>query len=166
VDADSPADTIKPARKLARKSARTRASDLGPVRLERQGGLVTLKATVKNSAERGFSLLIKEEGYYTLEAGVLGLDKNLVIHAKGPFPLVFRNHKKGDCILRGGHKRSFSDILNRSVRSVYAAIITACDREGPLAFVAIGRSGDVRVFSRDGIIDGFSFSIKFEGINV
>jgi hypothetical protein len=104
--------------------------DLGPVRLERKNGFVILKPAAKARSEAGFSLLINEAGSYTLKGRVSGLGKDLSINAGLPgqsagtdgfcagktigfplgkaigfaaaFPVVFRNHRKGDCIFKGG----------------------------------------------------------------
>jgi len=156
------------------------AQDLGPVRLERKGGRITLAPRIRSPFERGFSLLIKEAGSYTLKARVLGTKKALCINAgisqvgENPspreqifsggffasFPIVFRNHRKGDCILRGGHERRFSDIINRGACGLYSGIITVCDTIGLAAFiVAVG--GDLLVISRDGdSADGDKSHIK------
>jgi hypothetical protein len=129
-------------------------TDLGPVRLERRDGFITLTPAFRHHWERGFSLLIKEPGFYTLKgkihicvkdrspsgspeelpSGKTGL--HAVFYAQ--LPLVFRNHQEGDCIYRGGRKRRFSDILDNGDRSKYTGVITACGAEGPAAFIAIG----------------------------
>jgi hypothetical protein len=142
---------------------------------------------------RGFSLLIKEAGFYTLKGDVFGAGKNvsLCIHVVCPqapqntavqgaafraqLPLVFRDHKADDFIYKGGRKRRFSDILNSAERYRYAVIITAYDAQGPAAFIAIGACGackDVNLISRDETEDRacqylfFELSVKYEDINV
>jgi tRNA(Ile)-lysidine synthase len=162
------------------------AADLGSVRLDRRNGFITLAPSCpRNQAWEkrcGFSLLIKEAGFYTLNGEVLGVGKNLSLCIKegcpqtppntgfsANLPVVFRNHKAGDFIYKGGHKRHFSDILNSKERSRYTAIITACDAQGPAAFVAVGK--DFTVISRDDTQDGvfchsfFEISLKHEGID-
>jgi hypothetical protein len=145
---------------------RESAQDLGPIRLERKNGFLTMTPGIRRRGERGFSLLIKEAGLYTLEGKIWGGDKDLRIQVfqdgenqppeeRSPekclfsaiLPLVFRNHEKGDCLLRGGHKRRFSDTLDAGTRSRYSVIITACDAEGPAAFIAVGE--DLIVIPRD-----------------
>jgi len=150
-------------------AARGLAEDLGPVRFERKDGFVILKPAAKGRTERGFSLLIKEAGLYTLKGKVSGLGKDLHISVgvtpeqiagfntgkttgfPALFPVVFRNHRKGDSIFRGGRKRSFCDILDSYVdnlpHSVYTGVITASDKKGPAAFIAIGE--DLTVISRE-----------------
>jgi hypothetical protein len=177
------------------------AHDLGPVRLEAKSGYVNLTPVRRTQGDKGFSLLIKETGLYTLEGRVFGarslsgsMGKNLLIHAellaggeprptgsaeytgedggKTPdftvmnlfharsLPVVFRNHMKADCIIRGGHKRRLSDILITSTRSKYTGVITAYDAEGPAAFIAVGRSDDVKVIGRDGIKGRYAISLS------
>jgi len=158
--------------------------DLGPARLEWRDGFVTLRPVTRKPGERGFSLLIKEAGLYTLKANVSGLKKDLRINAgvspdrekpfsgtvfSAGFPLVFRNHSKGDCIVRGGHKRRFSDILDSVARSGYTGIITVCDAEGPVAFVASGGDSGKELFviGRDNAEAGGKYLFEvFGGLNV
>jgi tRNA(Ile)-lysidine synthase len=163
------------------------AADLGPVRLERRNGFITLApSSSRNQAGkkfRGFSLLIKEAGFYTLNGEVLDAGKNqsLCIKAGCPqatpntgfsaqLPLVFRNHKAGDFLYKGGRKRHFTDILNSSERSKYAGIITACDAQGSAAFIVYSGNG-ITVISRDEAQDGvcrnsyFELFLRHEGIN-
>jgi tRNA(Ile)-lysidine synthase len=185
------------------------AADLGPVRLDRRDGFITLapaqpreQTAGKFSASpdqlqavrRGFSLLIKEAGFYTLKGDTLGAGKNLSLYIKAGcpkappnataqgavfgalLPLVFRNHRAGDFIYKGGRKRRFSDILNSAERSRYTGIITACDARGPAAFIAYdarsAKGKDITVISRDEAKDGvcrnsfFELSLKYEGVNV
>jgi len=165
------------------------AADLGPARLDRRNGFITLtpgsprdQTAIKR---RGFSLLIKKAGFYTLKGEVLGVGKNLSLGIKVEctqtppntgfsviLPVVFRNHRAGDFIYKGGRKRRFSDILNRKERSRYTAIVTACDAQGLAAFIAISANGeDFTVISRDDTQDGvfchsfFEISLKYEGID-
>jgi len=76
-------------------------------------------------------------------------DDNCISFKAGAFPLVFRNHREGDRIVRGGHKRRFSDILDSKLLSGYTGIITVEDAEGPVAFVYMGRGGKLSVINRD-----------------
>ena len=133
------------------------AQDLGPVRFERKNAFITVSKASCGLGKKGFSLLIKEPGLYTLKGKVLGLSKNaeLAIKVSAPlsakFPVVLRNHQAGDRILRGGHKRRLSDILDPGIRSGRCGVITAIDAEGPLAFIAIGKKcgSDFTVIARD-----------------
>jgi tRNA(Ile)-lysidine synthase len=146
---------------LRRAVADGSIEDLGPVRLEKKEGFILLKSaghSARYRGKKGFSLLIKEAGIYTLKGKVLNGGKSKLIIRPGTyseksycfsavFPLVFRNHRESDCIYRGGRKRRLSDILDSKERSRYTNIITACDAEGPAAFVAIGKK--LLVLSRD-----------------
>jgi hypothetical protein len=141
----------------------------------------------KFGGERGFSLLIKEAGSYTLKGRVLGTGRNSCLSIKAEYsaagdntrrgkqgfsaelPLVFRNFREGDCIFRGGHKRRFSAILGSSSRSRYAVIITAEDALGLAAFIGIrGKSSltsgekDLIVMCRDSAGDSDSETLFFE----
>jgi tRNA(Ile)-lysidine synthase len=187
---DSKWPSRSPKRLVIRHAVREgTAADLGPARLDRRDGFITLTPgqprdqTVEN--RRGFSLLIKGAGFYTLKGGVLGVGKNLSLGIKAGcpqtppntgfsanLPVVFRNHRAGDFIYKGGRKRRFSDILNSRERSGYTAIVTVCDTQGPAAFVAVGAaSEDFTVISRDDTQDGvfchsfFEISLKHEGID-
>jgi tRNA(Ile)-lysidine synthase len=143
------------------------AADLGPVRLERQEGFITIRPVKKPRGERGFSLLIKEPGDYTLEGRTWGSGKargkalRIRVDTHAALPLLLRRHEKGDRLLKGGHKRRFSDILDSSVRSRYTDLITVCDAQGPAAFIAIGRCGlklkeSLVAIGKDGIKTGDS----------
>jgi len=134
------------------KSGHVKAQDLGKVRLESRNGYIFLLKAREMAGEHGFSMLIKEPGFYTIKGSVLGSGKlDLLVHAFS-FPLVFRNHAKGDCIIKGGHKRRFSDILERETRSRYTGVITVCDADGPAAFICLG--SDLLVIFRDSKASG------------
>ena len=148
------------------------AEDLGPARLERRNRFITLMPSLRQGGERGFSLLISEPGSYTLKAGLLGIDKNLCVNigASASFPLVFRNHRKGDCIIKGGHRRRFSGIISGPAKlagghSGNSAVITVCDAAGTLAFIAAPGSGSgAQVILRDGLETGLN--INFWSLDV
>jgi len=191
---ESKGHSQSPKRYVIRQAVREgTAADLGPARLERRNGFITLTPARRRdqTAEKrhGFSLLIKEAGFYTLKGEVLGAGKNLSlgIRAGCPqkppntgfsanLPTVFRNHRAGDFIYKGGQKRRFSDIINSRERSRYTAIITAWDAQGPAAFIAVGSRGtdgeSFTVISRDDKQDGvschssFEISLKHEGTDV
>ena len=158
------------------------SADLGPVRLERKNGYIEVKPARRKGGERGFSLLINECGLYTLKLSLIAPlpAGRIYIRAVNPelkdapqpraghgdaggnapcfeassFPLVFRNHRKGDRLYRGGHARSISGIMGSGARSGCAGIITACDTRGIAAFIAVGRDGELMVKSRDGAGSG------------
>lgn len=161
------------------------ASDLGPVRIEGKNGFVFLSKPLKSSSERGFSLLIKEPGLYTLKGKLLGLKKSSCLTikvwagnecgAEGRFeenavfsaklPAVLRSHRPGDRIIRGGHKRRLSDILDASARSECKGIISVCDADGLSAFIAIG-SGLTVLAGDKGDAIGIGCFFEFGGLDV
>ena len=160
------------------------SSDLGPVRLEKRNSFITLTPVSRQKEESGFSLLINGPGAYFIKGSVMGMENNLSIRFPDPddsppggyqfpmeavlstaagkaaclyvnsFPLVFRSHRAGDCIFRGGHRRSFSDILDKETRSGYTGLITACDTEGTAAIIGLGGNGDIIVTTRDKVWQG------------
>jgi len=179
-----------PKRSAVRRAVKQgKAADLGPMRLDRRNGFITLApSSPRNLAgekRRGFSLLIKEAGFYTLNGEALGAGKNLSFCIKAgcpqatpctgfsaQLPLVFRNHKAGDFIYKGRRKRYFTDIISSSERSKFAGIITACDTHGLAAFIAYDATGNsITIISRDETHDGvcqnsfFELLLKHEGIN-
>jgi len=176
---------------LRRAVERGSTEDLGPVRLERKNGFVVLKPAAKARTERGFSLLIKEAGLYTLKGKASGLGKDLSINAGSPaqpveaggsiggsasygadsftalFPVVMRNHRKGDCIIKGGRKRRFCDV-DKFPCTVYTRVITVSDKGGPVAFIAAGEeltviSGDDRTGDSDRSFFGISWKRNSHG---
>jgi len=144
-------------------------SDLGPVRLDRRNGYVTLSHAIKPGGEKGFSLLVREPGTFILKGSVLNIMRNLelCVHPDGEgvdsLPLVFRNYREGDRILRGGHRRGFSDILDSAGCSGYTGIITVCDLKGIAAIVGMTGDGCILVANRESAGlneagDGFSIN--------
>jgi len=160
------------------------AENLGPVRIQRRNGCIEMirlpGSGSRGAAERGFSLLIKEAGFYTLKGRVLGKGNPALCIRAGVagaenqpgvfsacFPIVFRNHRERDRIYKGGHRRRLSDILDREIRTGYTGIITAEDAEGPAAFVCFKRSGELLVISREAVGLGESFFFEvFGGLDV
>ena len=163
-----------PRRAVVRRSVEMEAAlanDLGPVRLRRQNDFIEmtpvrrpLGADGRGPGQRGFSLLIKEAGFYTLKGRVFGLGKpDLHVRAgvaeaenrsgtfSAGFPLVLRNLRESDRIFKGGHWRRFSDILDTDLCSGYAGKITAEDAEGNAAFICIKRSGELLLVCRDAV---------------
>ena len=169
---------------VRRAVSRTAAAavDLGPVRFRRHSGSVELTPAFRAPGEKGFSLLIKEAGAYTLRGKLLGAKKKLCVRAcldsdeQSPgmchgvffaaFPLVLRNHRASDRICKGGHKRRFSDILDRNTRSGYTVVITAEDMEGTAAFICINGDGELLVINREAANCGDTSPFKvFGGVN-
>ena len=149
--------------------------DLGPVRLCRRNGYIEMEKAPKARGGRGFSLLIDKAGLYTLKGKAFGMGKPglrievasgasvspSTFHAR--VPLVFRNHREGDRLLWRGHKRSFSDIIEKEARPGYTGVITASDAEGTAAFICFNRDGDLVVMERQNADASDSvFTVKVE----
>jgi len=176
-----------PRRAAVRRAAEKRAAaeDLGPVRLARKNGYIEMAPALLSGGDKGFSLLINKAGSYTLKGRVLGIRKSsgLLIRAGdsgggaclpcgkpmfcAKLPLVFRNHRDGDCMYRGGHKRRLSAIIDYGSRSEFAGFITAVDPFGVAAFIGVSGKGPDRgkvlLIDRDGAaVPGGSESFFFE----
>jgi len=171
-----------PRRAVVRRAAAgsTASINLGSVRFTRRDGFITLENGARHQWERGFSLLIKKTGFYTLKGSVLGRargggllirvrDAGSLADAEPPsvfcarMPLVFRKLREGDRIIKTGHARGFSDILDRDSRSKYTVIIVAEDSEGPAAFIGVEKAGRLLVISRDaGNASLFEVSLETE----
>jgi tRNA(Ile)-lysidine synthase len=139
----------------ALSGALNKAADLGPVRLQRAGDQLRVKPSCPEYLDRGFSLLIKAPGSYTLKGGafpyVSGGGLRFEVSTSAPhhagtsgrrgffarFPLVLRTWREGDFILRAGQKRRLSDILKEKALTGYGGSITAWDPEGCAAFIAL-----------------------------
>jgi len=163
--------------------------DLGPVRLRKQNGYIEMEDVTGGRGERGFALLIKEAGLYALEGRIFKSGKSPALRIQvfpsgeapipgvefiapefiARFPVVFRNYREGDRVYRGGHRRRFSDILDRSFRSEYTGITTACDAEGPVALFGMDRRGELLMLNREdaaadaseaGTPDSFLFKVS------
>ena len=152
---------------LRRAATKGDASALGPLQLQRQKGFITMKLNKIKAGERGFSLLIKEPGLYTLNKRVWGgsgnHDLNIRVGPSGEceisdehsigclfsvkLPVFFRSPMEGDRILLGGHRRSFSSIMNESSKS--ALVLVVQDVDGISAFIALDDKGSLMVNSRD-----------------
>ncbi|AEF86650.1 tRNA(Ile)-lysidine synthase [Treponema primitia ZAS-2] len=156
---DSPGG--QPRRRSLRLFAQREVSslDLGFASLADEGADITLRRKPR-SYEKGFSLLIKEPGIYKLKELTIkilsgaelenpGSASNedgkfpAVLPAKVPgfftgLPLVFRRYYPGDSISRGGRHYRGADITDKAGR---AALITAYDARGPVAFIGPGRAG-------------------------
>jgi tRNA(Ile)-lysidine synthase len=132
-----------------------RAADLGQVRLERDKDRIRVKPPEPGCFDRGFALLIKAPGSYTLKGGVFPYipPEGLRFEVSSPasrqagisgkpgfsalFPLVLRTWREGDFISGAGQKRRLSDILKENALSEYLGVVTAQDPEGCAAFIAV-----------------------------
>ncbi|MCL2092624.1 MAG: tRNA lysidine(34) synthetase TilS [Treponema sp.] len=150
-----------PKRSTVRKLRQGRLS--GSVFLERREGLLILGSPRLDQG--GFSFLIQEPGLHKIEGRVLGpgFTKDLVLRVSPPgegsppgsspgafyssLPLVFREHRRGDRILWGGHRRGFSDILGPKERGGFTRIITGENAAGLAVLVGIGR--DLRILAAE-----------------
>jgi len=177
-----------PRRTVVRRAAEgsTSSFNFGPVQFTRKNGFVTLESGARHQWERGFSLLIKEAGLYTLKGRTIGMAPGGCLHIRvrdspgsgkaaavdgfspamfyARAPLVFRGLREGDQIVKTGHKRGFSDIIDRENRSRYAIIIVAEDTEGPVAFIGIEKTGCLLAISGDaagtGVPGAFGVSLE------
>jgi len=114
-----------------------KAADLGPSRVFISNGLVILKK--KNPCfERGFSLLIKEPGLYTLNRVTIEVCEGLNSMAEGGgcfytrLPLVMRRCLKTDCIVKDGKKITSGRLYKSDERK---KLISAVDILGTAAFI-------------------------------
>ena len=160
--ADKPPSAPQRRAVVRNASRQLQSQDLGQVHFDNKNGYINLSIARRSRNEKGFSLLINKAGLYTLEGKVLGLGKNrdLRIKADAPaqFPLVLRNHQQGDRIIRGRHRRRFSDILGKVAN--FLKVITACDADGPAAFIGITNDWKIIVISREESKKG-AFEVSF-----
>ena len=163
-----------PRRAVVRRAAAMDAAspeDLGPVKKQRRKGFVTLETALQPPGERGFSLLLREAGSYTLKGrlicqGNAGLSPRQDLFIRpgkdsgdtisigqngfyALYPVVFRDHRSGDRISFDGRKRSLADILDRKAYSGYTGIVNVEDREGLAAIICTNQDGDLFAISRD-----------------
>jgi tRNA(Ile)-lysidine synthase len=155
--------------------ALTGAADLGPIRLERGKDHIRVKPSEPDCFDRGFSLLIKAPGSYTLKSSVFscGLPRGLTFEVSGPvpgyagipggqgffalFPLVLRAWREGDFISGTGQKRRLSDILKEKRLSGYHGVITAQDSGGCAAFIVAGGGQNVLLLRRNSVKGAAAF---------
>jgi tRNA(Ile)-lysidine synthase len=115
---------------------RVHAADLGPLRVWRKGGRVLLSLKKNRGSERGFALLIKAPGLYTLEEVTIAVEPcSLGADAAADvffalLPLVLRPFLKGDCIARSGGKT-----LNGERDRETGRVLCALDARGTAAFI-------------------------------
>jgi tRNA(Ile)-lysidine synthase len=142
-----------PRRQSLRLFARGEAGtlDLGRAILKNDAGRVSLALT--RSGERGFSLLIKGPGIYTLKWLCIRVFPGVGKSAEPPSPLkgagffacppvALRRHCPGDFVIRDGRKRR-----GRELAGGAGDLITAEDALGPAAFIAGGRDGSAAVLA-------------------
>jgi hypothetical protein len=160
------------------------AGDLGPVRVERRNGYIRLGVVSKSKSTKGFSLLIKETGFYTVKGNFavtvqdfsgsqngLGLGESFSLQSGEEerfcffyalLPLVFRAQEG---VLAAGQKRRFLDLLKNRKRpagpggDAAGGIIAAEDEKGIAAL--IGREGEnpVVLYRRENKAAGFCFML-------
>jgi tRNA(Ile)-lysidine synthase len=153
------------------------AADLGPIRLEKEKNFIRVIPAGREYFERGFSLLIKAPGSYTLKDGDFpGISPGGLVFealepagppaAKGFFarlPLVLRAHREGDLVFRAGQKRRLSDILKNETLSEYSGFITAQDSEGPAAFIALSGKKNILLLCRESTKGAAAFIVVSAG---
>jgi tRNA(Ile)-lysidine synthase len=168
----------RPRRAVLRRAvsgALNKAADLGPVRLERAGEQIRVKPAGPEYFDRGFSLLIKAPGSYTLKGGVFpyvprsGLSFDVSSPASrvagtsggwgffARFPLVLSTWREGDFILKAGQKRRLSDILKEKALPGYGGVITARDPEGCAAFIALKGENHILLLCRNHVQGAAAF---------
>ena len=117
------------------------AADLGPMQVCKQGRKVVISALKNSLCESGFSLLIKEPGFYNLKSiGIVVRPFNTQnahqqCSADGFYaclPLVFRQSFKDDFLVSKGHKIMRRNLVNASKTR---SLICAADRMGSTAFI-------------------------------
>ena len=113
------------------------AADLGPLRIKRDGSRILLFAGNNDVFERGFSLLIKEPGLYTLNKIRIEVRPFTDSAVSGWFcaslPLVFRPCFKDDFLVTTGRTIKPQDIAKGRQR-----LMSAADRFGIAAFLGSG----------------------------
>ena len=148
------------------------AVDMGPVRAFVDGGQVIVRKTRPRISERGFSLLIKEAGLYTLKGVTIeaanGLDSGgeTVSSFQARLPLVFRRALKSDCVAEDSGKivkaRAFSGGMRKRLISAVSTqgIAAFIGPEGLLARSAFGAAQNPRDYYT------VTIKIKIGGTNV
>jgi len=118
------------------------SADLGPLTVRRAGGSVVLTAGKKGVSESGFSVLIKEPGFYNLKKVSIEVCPSCGIGMENSFyallPFVLRKSFKDDFLVSGGKKTARRNLAKN--------LISAVDADGTAAF--IGSRGIV-LFARD-----------------
>ena len=113
------------------------AADLGPLRIKRDGGRVLLLGKRDDIFERGFSLLIKEPGLYTLKRTTIEvspfIDSGNSVGFCASLPIVFRPCFKDDSLVTAGRTIKPKDLVKSRKR-----LISAADRFGIAAFIRAG----------------------------
>jgi tRNA(Ile)-lysidine synthase len=134
---------IEPKRSVIRRfcAGSVNAADLGPMKVCKQGRQVVITALKNSLCESGFSLLIKEPGFYNLKSiaievrPVFTQDAHQQCGADGFYaclPLVFRQSFKDDFLVSKGKKIRRRDLVNASKMQ---GRICAADRMGTAAFI-------------------------------
>jgi tRNA(Ile)-lysidine synthase len=127
------------------------AGDLGPLRMERQGNSLVLKAAGHGTGSGGFSLLIRKKGSYTLKKKYI---KKYIIEvgkstanseAAGTkeeknffalLPLVLRPCRRSEAVSGLGQKNMISAIIEKEAGD--EKFIAAEDRRGIAAVIGAG----------------------------
>ncbi|MDR0719330.1 MAG: tRNA lysidine(34) synthetase TilS [Treponema sp.] len=141
-------------RLVSAAAGKVASGDLGPVRIENQEDYLVVKPVLAQEI-RGFSLLIKKAGFYTLNGrAVLRAEEFSPEMPAVPgersffavFPLLLRPCKISGKFLAGEQKRLFFDIFKEEDPDRFDEFVTAEDRAGLAAVLCIGSDG-VRVVS-------------------
>ncbi|MCL2066539.1 MAG: tRNA lysidine(34) synthetase TilS [Treponema sp.] len=116
------------------------AADLGPLTARLENELLSLTIKRAHPFERGFSLLIKEPGFYNLsnisvEVRILTARERPMGGFSAALPLVLRRSFKDDFLVSSGRKIAPVDIVSTQRQE----IISAVDRLGTAAFLGSGK---------------------------
>ncbi|MDR2477058.1 MAG: tRNA lysidine(34) synthetase TilS [Treponema sp.] len=115
-----------------------KAADLGPLWVRLAGGEVLLMKKPE-SAEYGFSLLIKEPGFYNLKRVRITVkpygsgEENVAEGFAALLPMVLRQSFSGEYIVKSGRKTRA-----RNLGTDGGSVLSAVDRLGTAAFIGSG----------------------------
>jgi hypothetical protein len=122
-------------------AGRINAADLGPARVWQKGDHILLSTNKNAAGERGFALLIKAPGLYTLKRVTVEVQpcRGNAAESGGGFfallPLAVRPCFKGDCILNPGGKIKAPGAAEGRRR-----VLSAIDARGVAAFIGPGKA--------------------------
>ena len=119
-------------------TGQVKTADLGPVRVINSQGQIQLKKSRNQNGEKGFCLLIKEPGLYTLKrvsvAITQGFDSSGAAEGSFPalLPLVLRYSLKHDWVEKNGKKRELGKEFTARQRK---RLISVLDQRGTVALI-------------------------------
>ena len=152
-----------PKRKVIRKAALSgETMDLGQVHFIADQSHVKIAKKEKPKRERAFTLLIKEQGFYTLKGTILGIEKDLSLNIEtgiyseeeyisSGLPLLLRSYANGDSILLRGHNRSFKETMESIALPKIMKPVCAQDQYGIAAFIVFMEKDKLKIIQRDAL---------------